>query len=201
MECLAEAGKLIETEADRLAAVVFEPVEGAGGIIPAPEGFLTGLREACTRSDVLLIVDEVATGIGRTAKLFACEHEGVTPDLMCLGKGLTGGYLPLAATLATDQVFDAFLGEPEEGKTFFHGHSYTGNPLSCAAALASLDLLEDLLPTLPRKAALYRELLAPLAEHPFVGDIRTSGLMAGIELVAEKGVRSPFPTRIKRATW
>ncbi len=192
MECLAEARNLIEAEAGRLAAVIFEPVEGAGGIIPAPEGFLTGLREACTRSDVLLIVDEVATGFGRTAKLFACEHEGVTPDLMCLGKGLTGGYLPLAATLATDRVFNAFLGEVEERKTFFHGHSYTGNPLSCAAALASLDLLEDLLPTLPPKAALYRDLLAPLSEHPFVGNIRTSGLMAGIELVAKKGGQTPF---------
>ncbi len=195
MECLAEVKKQIDAGADHLAAVIFEPVEGAGGIIPAPEGFLTGLREACTKSDVLLIVDEVATGIGRTAKLFACEHEGVTPDLMCLGKGLTGGYLPLAATLATNQVFDAFLGEVEERKTFFHGHSYTGNPLSCAAALASLDLLEDLLPALPQQATLYRDLLAPLSGHPFVGDIRTSGLMAGIELVAEKAGRIPFRYR------
>jgi adenosylmethionine---8-amino-7-oxononanoate aminotransferase len=192
LACATAATETIALQADRLAAVIFEPVEGAGGIIPAPEGYLTALRKACTEHDVLLIVDEVATGIGRTGKLFACEHEGVTPDLMCLGKGLSGGYLPLAATLATDRIFEAFLGDAKERKTFFHGHSFTGNPLSCNAALASLSLLEDLLPALPKKAARYREMLAPLADHPFVGDVRVAGFMAGIELVTDKESRTPF---------
>ncbi|AEB12610.1 adenosylmethionine--8-amino-7-oxononanoate transaminase [Marinithermus hydrothermalis] len=176
-----------------IAAVIVEPVEGAGGIIPAPEGFLRGLRALCDRYEVLLIVDEVATGFGRTGRMFACEAEGVTPDLLCLGKGITGGYLPLAATLTTERVFEAFLGEVEERKTFFHGHSYTGNPLGCAAALASLELLKRLLPKLPAKAARLKEWLDPLAQHPFVGEVRQAGFMVGIEIVADKATKRSFP--------
>src|SRR6202044_1883236 len=125
-----------------------------GGMIVQPAGFLAAVRELATRYNVLLIADEVATGFGRTGKMFACEHENVQPDLLCVAKGLTGGYLPLAATLATQKIFDAFLGEPWEGKTFFHGHTYTGNPLACAAALASLELFKrnDLIAAVQKKS-------------------------------------------------
>ena len=147
------------------------------------------------RHDVLLIADEVAVGFGRTGKMFACEHEGVSPDLLCLAKGITGGYLPLAATLATDDVYEAFLGEYEEFKTFFHGHTYTGNPLGAAVGLASLDIFaqDRVIEGLAAKIELLAGRLAAMAEHPHVGDIRQRGLMVGIELVADKGSREPFP--------
>jgi adenosylmethionine-8-amino-7-oxononanoate aminotransferase len=141
-ECLGQLEVLLQMHAPRIAAVCIEPiVQGAAGIIVHPEGFLREVRRLASAYDVLLICDEVAVGFGRTGKMFACEHEAVEPDLMCVGKGLTGGYLPLAATFATQRIFDAFLGDPWEGKTFFHGHTYTGNPLACAAAIASLELL------------------------------------------------------------
>lgn len=192
-ESLEAVEDVLRTRRDELAAVIVEPVEGAGGILPAPPGFLRELRALCDRYDVLLIVDEVATGFGRTGRLFACEADGITPDLLCLGKGLTGGYLPLAATLTTERVFEAFLGEIEERKTFFHGHSYTGNPLGCAVALASLELLLELLPLLPAKVERLRAGLAPLADHPFVAEVRQAGFMVGIEIVADRATRTPFP--------
>src|SRR5207302_3417265 len=170
-----------------IAAIAIEPIiQGAGGMIVHPPGFLRGVADLARRYDVLLIADEVAVGFGRTGKMFACEHENVEPDLMCVAKGITGGYLPLAATFATQEIFDAFLGEPWEGKTFFHGHTYTGSPLACAAALASLDLFEknDVIRAVQRKsielAAMLDENLRPL-KH--VGDIRHKGFMVGIELV------------------
>jgi adenosylmethionine-8-amino-7-oxononanoate aminotransferase len=193
--CLAKLEEILQQNADRIAAVCIEPiVQGAAGMIVHPEGFLRGVRELCTKYDVLMIADEVAVGFGRTGKMFACEHEGVSPDLMCVAKGITGGYLPLAATFATQQIFDAFLGEPWEGKTFFHGHTYTGNPLACAAALASLDLFEknNLLAEVCRKADALAAMLTPLTELPHVGDIRQKGLMVGIELVADKATKRPF---------
>jgi len=192
-ESLEAVEDVLRTRRDELAAVIVEPVEGAGGILPAPPGFLRELRALCDRYDVLLIVDEVATGFGRTGRLFACEADGITPDLLCLGKGLTGGYLPLAATLTTERVFEAFLGEIEERKTFFHGHSYTGNPLGCAVALASLELLLERLPALPAKVERLRAGLAPLADHPFVAEVRQAGFMVGIEIVADRATRTPFP--------
>ena len=135
---------MLAREQGRVCAVVLEPgVQAAAGMIVLPEGFLSGVAEACRRHGALLILDEVATGFGRTGTLFACQREGVSPDLLCLAKGLTGGYLPVAATLATDAVYDAFLGRYEEYRHFFHGHTYTGNPLGCAAALATLRLLAD----------------------------------------------------------
>ena len=169
-----------------IAAVIVEPVEGAGVIIPAPAGFLKGLRALCDEHGVLLIVDEVATGFGRTGTMFACDTEGVSPDLLCVGKGLTGGYLPVGATIASTEVYETFLGEPSEAKTFFHGHSYTGNPLGCAAALANLDLLETLLPSLPAKVDRIADQLAPIAADPFVADVRQAGFMVGIELMADR---------------
>ena len=179
-----------------LAAVIVEPVmQGAAGMIAQPPGYLARVRDVTRQHNVLLIADEVAVGFGRTGTMFACEHEGVSPDLLCLAKGITGGYLPLAATLATDEVYQAFLGAYEEFKTFFHGHTYTGNPLGAAVGLASLDIFakDRVLAGLPAKTAQVAGRLEKMAEHPHVGDIRQRGLMAGIELVADKSTREPFP--------
>ena len=195
LACADELEHLIADHADDVAAVVIEPlVQGAAGIITAPDGYLRRAREACDRHGVLLIADEVAVGFGRTGSMFACEQEEVTPDLLCLGKGLTGGYLPVAATLATDAVFEAFLGNPASGRTFYHGHTYTGNPLGCAAALASLDVFEaeETLAGVAPRAALMAEALAGMADLPHVGDARQRGLMAGVELVADRSTKTPF---------
>jgi len=196
--CLAALEGLLRDHAKRLAAIAIEPVvQGAAGMIVQPPGFLTEVSRLADRYDVLLIADEVATGFGRTGKMFACEHEGVAPDLMCVAKGITGGYLPLAATFATQKIFDAFLGEPWEGKTFYHGHTYTGNPLACAAALASLDLFErnDLVRAVDDKARALAELLRPLADLRHVGDVRQKGFMVGVELVQNKETRKLFDAR------
>jgi adenosylmethionine-8-amino-7-oxononanoate aminotransferase len=144
---------------------------------------------------VLLIADEVATGFGRTGKMFACEHEGVTPDLMAISKGLTGGYMPLAVTLTTDEIYQGFLGAYDEFKTFFHGHSFTGNPLGCSVALANLQVFrqEKTLSRLSSKIKLLTQWLAPFADMPHVGDIRQRGFMVGIELVKDKLTKEPFP--------
>ncbi len=198
-ECLGKLEAILREHGNRIAAVCIEPiVQGAAGMIVHPEGFLRGVRELCTKYDVLMIADEVAVGFGRTGRMFACEHEGVEPDLMCTAKGITGGYLPLAATFATQHIFDAFLGAPSEGRTFFHGHTYTGNSLACAAALASLDLFEkhDLVRSVQQKAAVLSELLKPMKELRHIGDIRQKGFMVGIELVADKQTGQPFdPSR------
>jgi adenosylmethionine-8-amino-7-oxononanoate aminotransferase len=186
---------ILKEHNSRLAAVCIEPiVQGAAGMIVHPEGFLRSVRELCTKHDVLLIADEVAVGFGRTGKMFACEHENVTPDLMCVAKGITGGYLPLAATLATQDIFDAFLGKPSDGRTFFHGHTYTGNPLACAAALASLELFEknDLIRAVQRKSAELSAMLETLRPLRHIGEIRQKGLMVGIEMVADRQTRRPF---------
>jgi adenosylmethionine-8-amino-7-oxononanoate aminotransferase len=193
-QALACLERLLEQNHQRIAAVCIEPiVQGAAGMIVHPEGFLRGVRELCTKYDVLMIADEVAVGFGRTGRMFACEHEGVEPDLMCVAKGISGGYLPLAATFATQQIFDAFLGEPWEGRTFYHGHTYTGNPLTCAAALASLDLFErnDFLASVRKKADALSAMLEPLKSLPHVGDIRQKGFMVGIELVSDKATKKP----------
>lgn len=187
----------------RVAAVVVEPiVQGAAGIIVQPPGYLRGVADLCKKHDTLLIADEVATGFGRTGAMFACELEGVEPDMMCLGKGITGGYLPLAATLCTDAVEAAFCGELDEHRTLYHGHTYTGNPLAAAAANASLDLFEqnDLLSVVNTKAAAVAERLDALRDaerYPFVGDVRQKGLMVGIELVppGERGATGFDPSR------
>ncbi len=178
--------ELLAAHGHEIAAVIVEPlVQGAAGMLMHPPGYLRAVRDLCHEFGVLLICDEVATGFGRTGTMFACEQEGVSPDLMCLAKGLTGGYLPLAATLATEAIHDAFLGEFAELKTFFHGHTYTGNPLACAAALANLETfeIERTLERLQPKIALLAELLdrhvAPLAG---VREIRRRGFMTGIEL-------------------
>jgi adenosylmethionine---8-amino-7-oxononanoate aminotransferase len=182
---LDDMDRLLAAHAGDVAAVIMEPlVQGAAGMLVHPEGYLRGVRELCDRHGVLLILDEVATGFGRTGRMFACEHEEVAPDLMCLAKGITGGYLPLAATLATEEIYEGFLGEVEEFRTFFHGHTYTGNPLACAAALATLDVFEEerTLEGLGPKIELLAELLDPLAAWAPIRQVRQCGFMVGIEL-------------------
>jgi len=181
----ADLERVLSLHEEEVAAVIVEPlVQGAAGMLTHPPGYLGAVRELCDRFGVLLICDEVATGFGRTGTMFACEHEQVAPDLLCLAKGLTGGYLPLAATLTTERVYERFLGAPEEGRTFFHGHTYTGNPLSCAAALASLDAFERerTIERLQPKVRLLGELLAGVAEMPEVTEVRGRGMMVGIDL-------------------
>ncbi len=188
-QCLAALERILDENSPRIAAVCIEPiVQGAAGMIVQPEGFLSSVAQLCKRYNVLLIADEVAVGFGRTGKMFACEHESVQPDLMCVAKGISGGYLPLAATFATQKIFDAFLGEPSEGKTFYHGHTYTGNPLACTAALASLELFEkdNLIARVRKNSAWLEEKLTPLARLPRVKEIRQKGTMIGIELAADK---------------
>lgn len=194
--CEAALERVFAERAGRIAGFVLEPlVQGAAGILVHPPGWLRRVRDLTRRHDVLLIADEVATGFGRTGTLFACEQEQVAPDLLCLSKGLTAGYLPLAATLATDAVYEAFLAEPAEGKTFYHGHTYTGNPLACAAALASLALFErrNVLANVRKNEELLARRLTELRGHAHVGDIRQKGIMVGIELVADRGSQAPFP--------
>jgi len=198
---LAQLEAALVEHAQSLAAVVIEPLlQAAAGIVTHPPGFLRGVRELTTKYGVLLIADEVAVGMGRTGKMFACEHEGVSPDFLCLAKGLTGGYLPLAATLTTDQVFNAFLGRYDESKSFFHGHTYGGNPLGAAAALATFDVFaeEQTLGNLQPKIARLANHLARLADHPHVGDVRQRGLIAGIELVRDRQTKEPYPWSEKR---
>ena len=196
MACLDELERLIIAHREVLAGMVMEPLlQGAGGMIVHPAGYLRGVRELCDRHEVLLITDEVATGFGRTGQMFACQHEGVTPDIMALSKGLSAGYLPLAATLATEAIYEAFLGNYAELKTFFHGHTFTGNPLACAVGLKSLELFEEdrLLETLQPKIAQLGGWLKRLAAHPRVGDVRQCGLAAGIELVQDRNSKTPYP--------
>jgi adenosylmethionine-8-amino-7-oxononanoate aminotransferase len=195
-QCLAELVRQVEEHHGELASVILEPVmQGAAGMIPQPPGYLAKVREVTRQHEVLLICDEVATGFGRTGKMFACENEIVTPDLLCLSKGITGGYLPLAATLATDEIYQAFLGEFQEFKTLFHGHTFTGNPLAAAVALANLEVFEKdrVLKNLDAKIELLEARLYEMASHPHVGDVRQRGFMVGIELVADKKTREPFP--------
>ena len=185
---LADMERLLSGHGGEVAAVIMEPlVQGAAGMLVHPEGYLRGVRELCDHHGVLLILDEVATGFGRTGRMFACEHEGVAPDLLCLAKGISGGYLPLAATLATERIYEGFLGEFEEFRTFFHGHTYTGNPLACAAALATLDVFreERTLEALEGKIELLAKLLEPVAAHPAVSEVRRVGFMVGIELAEQ----------------
>jgi adenosylmethionine-8-amino-7-oxononanoate aminotransferase len=198
--CVDELARLVREHADTLAAVVIEPlVQAAAGMITAPAGYLRRVREVTRECDVLLIADEVAVGFGRTGTLFACSQEEVTPDFLCLAKGLTGGYLPLAATLTTDEVYHAFLGPAEARRTFYHGHTYTGNPLGAATALASLDLLKQPtgLAALPEKIQRLARHLDRLRDLPHVGEIRQKGLMAGIELVRDRQAREPFDPQFR----
>ncbi len=196
MPCLGALEKLIIENCSSMAGMVIEPLlQGAGGMLVQPEGYLKGVRELCDRYGILLITDEVATGFGRTGRMFACEHEGVLPDIMAVSKGLCAGYLPLAATLATDEIYQAFLGNYAELKTFFHGHTFTGNPLACAVALRSLELFEEnsLLESVNDRSLQLKKHLKRLEDLPAVGDVRQCGLAAGVELVKDKGTKEPYP--------
>src|SRR5262245_28028239 len=194
---IGEAERTLAAEGDTLAAVIVEPlVQGAAGMWIHPPAYLRALRALARRHGALFVADEVATGFGRTGRMFACEHAAVTPDLMCIAKGITGGYLPLAPTLATEDVFAAFLAPYEDFRAFFHGHTYTGNALACAVALASLDVfrVERTLERLaPKIAHLAERLAADVAPLSHVGEVRQQGFMVGIELVAERASRTPYP--------
>jgi adenosylmethionine-8-amino-7-oxononanoate aminotransferase len=194
--CLAAAERLFQEKGDQLAALVVEPlIQGAAGMLTQPPGFLHRLAELCRAHEVLLICDEVATGFGRTGTLFAVEQERVQPDFLCLAKGLSGGYLPLAATLTSEAVYEAFLGDAASMRTFFHGHTFTGNALGCAAALASLRLFETerVLERLKATLAALEPKLAGLAELPHVGEVRQRGAMVGIELVQHRRTKEAYP--------
>jgi adenosylmethionine-8-amino-7-oxononanoate aminotransferase len=182
---VAHLARLLASHEEEIAAVIVEPlVQGAAGMLVHPPGYLRAVRELCDHFGVLLICDEVATGFGRTGTMFACEQEQVSPDLLCLAKGLTGGYMPLSATMATERIYEGFLGAPEAQRTFFHGHTYTGNPLACAAALASLDAFEEerTILRLRPKIRLLGELLEEVAQMPEVVEVRGRGFMVGIDL-------------------
>ena len=200
LACADELGRILEKNHKEIAAVIMEPyVQAAGGMIVSPEGYLKKVREYCDKYDVLMILDEVATGFGRTGKMFACEHEGVTPDILVLGKGLTGGYLPLSATITTQEIYDEFLGNYDEYKTFFHGHSYAGNPLSCAAAMGNLEAFRNnnTLEELQGKIDFLEEELKEFLSLDHVGNVRNKGFMVGIELVKDRESGETFEPGLK----
>ncbi|MHC5083201.1 MAG: adenosylmethionine--8-amino-7-oxononanoate transaminase [Planctomycetota bacterium] len=191
---------ILKAHGDTIAAIVVEPlVQGAAGIVVHPKGFLKSVETLARKYGVLLVVDEVAMGFGRTGKMFACEHEGVEPDLLCMAKGISAGYLPLAATLTTQKIFDAFAVSGDIKKTFYHGHTYTGNALGCAAALASLELFEEnrILETMGEKIDLIADFFKRFSELPNVGDVRQCGMIGAIELVADRQSKEPFPAAKK----
>jgi adenosylmethionine-8-amino-7-oxononanoate aminotransferase len=196
---LAAARELIAASRDELAAVVVEPMmQGAAGMWNHSADYLRALTQLARAAGALVIFDEVAVGFGRTGKMFACEHADLAPDLMCLGKGITGGYLPLAATLASEAIFEAFLGEPHEYRAFYYGHTYTGNPLAAAAALANLGVfreervIERLQPLIARMSG---ALAQRFAGHPRVADIRQAGLMVGIEVMKDPKTSAAYSSR------
>jgi len=201
LACLKEATDLIDQHAETLAAVVVEPiVQGASGMITQPEGWLKGLADHCRKRNVLLILDEVAVGFGRTGTMFACEQEAVSPDFICLAKGLTGGYLPMAATVTTNTIYNAFRGDPSNPKTFYHGHTFTGNPLGSAVALAVLDAFEHdhILENVNRQAKRISERFdRDLKGRRFIGEIRQRGLMIGVDLVQDRATQMEFPAHLK----
>ena len=194
---LGEAEEKIAENKNSLAALVMEPLmQGAAGMWPQPVKYLQSLRDICDANGILLVLDEVATGFGRTGKMFACDHAGVKPDILCLAKGITAGYLPLSATLTTEEIFSAFLGEYKEFKTFFHGHTYTGNPLACAAAFANLEIFEsgNIVERMqPKISYLERRLKDEISSLAHVSDVRQWGFMVGIELVEDKSQKNNYP--------
>ncbi len=200
LKCIDQVEELMANHGHEVCALVIEPlVQGAAGILLQPQGYLKRIRELCTRYNIFMIADEVAVGFGKTGKMFACEHEDVVPDIMALAKGITGGYLPLAATLATEEIFNGFLGAHEEFKTFFHGHTYTGNPLACAVAEANIDIFkeENVIENLQGKIKHLTEKLKAFSDLSHVGDIRQKGIMVGIELVISGDIKEEYPAKEK----
>jgi adenosylmethionine-8-amino-7-oxononanoate aminotransferase len=194
-DCVKELETMIKENHQELAALVIEPlVQGAGGIITAPKGYLAQARELCDKYNILMLVDEVAVGFGRTGKMFACEHEDVQPDIMSVAKGISGGYLPISATLTTDEIYNAFYDDYETQKTFFHGHSYTGNPLAAAVSVANLELFEkeDIIGKMQEKIKVIADKLEEFKELKHIGDVRQCGFMVGIELVKDKETKQAY---------
>ncbi len=192
---LAITEQLLQKHHEEIAACIMEPlIQCAAGIVTHPPGFLRGIERLCRKYNILLIADEIAVGFGRTGTLFACEQEGIEPDFLCLGKGLTAGYLPMSATLTQERIWNSFLGSDADNNAFFHGHTYGGSPLAAAVALRNLDLFDQhsVLPRVNEAGKYLRECLAPLEQHPHVGDIRHRGLIFGIELVQDRGSRQRF---------
>ncbi len=197
-QCLQDVERILQTNGRNIAAAIIEPLmQAAGGMIKMPTGYLKAFAALCRKYGILLIADEVATGFGRTGTLFACQQEGVKPDFMCLSKGITGGYLPLAVTLTDEKIYQGFLGCYEEFKTFFHGHTYTANPLACAAAIATINILKKdrIIESLPAKVEHLGKQLTSLKDLPNVVDVRQVGLMAGIELAKDRITLKDFPAK------
>lgn len=207
LACVEQFEKIVKRHKDEVCAVIIEPiVQGAAGMIVQPDGFLSAVWGIAKENDLLFITDEVATGFGRTGNMFACEKENVRPDFLCVAKSITGGYLPLAATLTTDEIFRGFLGKFEDFKTFFHGHTYTGNPLACSVAVKNLELYEEeqLIGKLKGKIALLQKELQGFYQLMHVGDVRQKGFMIGIELVKNRKTKRPYPHKEKigqKVTW
>lgn len=199
-ECIKEVEQILSKDHKKIAAAIIEPLnQASGGMIIMPKGFIKEYADLCKKYGVLLICDEVATGFGRTGKMFAVEHETIKPDFICLSKGITGGYLPFAVTATTNEIYNAFLGNYEEFKTFFHGHSYTANPLGCAAATAVIDIFEKnkVLKKLQPKIKYFEKELSKLSKHSKVGNIRHCGFMAGIEIVQDKKTGKSYESKLK----
>jgi adenosylmethionine-8-amino-7-oxononanoate transaminase len=199
-ECIKEVETILAKKHKEIAAAIIEPLnQASAGMVVMPKGYVKEYANLCKKYGILLICDEVATGFGRTGKMFAVEHENVKPDFMCLSKGITGGYLPFAVTATTNEIYNSFLGKYEEFKTFFHGHSYTANPLACAASIAVIDILtkDKMLKKLQPKIKHLEKELSLLAVHPKVGNIRHCGVMAGIEIVNDKKTRKPYDYKLK----
>ena len=198
--CLNEIERILTEHATEIAGIIVEPlIQGAGGMLVAPEGLLKGIETLAQQHETLLIVDEVMTGFGRTGKMWACEHEDVSPNLLCTAKGLAAGYLPLAATLTTDEIYNAFLGEYRERKTFFHGHTFTGNPLACAVALENIAIFEreHLLSRLQTTISHFQKRLQEFYQLAHVGEVRARGLAAGVELIKNPNTNEPYPLEEK----
>ncbi|RPI54333.1 MAG: adenosylmethionine--8-amino-7-oxononanoate transaminase [Deltaproteobacteria bacterium] len=203
LECLSPLEKLLADKGNKIAGIILEPLlQAAGGMIVYPVEYLKRLAEIVSHHRVHLILDEVATGFGRTGRMFALEHAGISPDFLCLSKGLTAGYMPMAATITTDDVYNAFYADYKEGKTFFHGHTFTGNPLASSAALASLEIFEqeNVLDGLQDKISALQSGINSFGELPMVGDVRGIGMVAAIELVMDRKTRTAFPPE-KRVGW
>jgi len=200
-ECFENAEKAFERYAGETCAIIAEPLlQGSAGMRIYPPVYLKKLRELCNQYDVLLIADEIATGFGRTGKMFACDHAGITPDILCISKGLTGGYMPMAITITTDKIYDAFYADYNEGKAFMHSHTYSGNPLGCSAALAVQKILREdriLEDSAVRAKYLHEKLCDTLLDHPNIGEIRHIGLINAIELVTNKKAKTGFDSRLR----
>ncbi len=200
LECFRLLEERVNDRADRICAIIVEPLlMGAGGMLVYPPEYLKRLRELCDRTGAHLILDEVATGFGRTGKMFAFEHARICPDFLCLSKGITGGTLPLAVTVTNEEVFQAFYADYTEGKTFFHGHTFTANPICAASALGSLDVFEqeDVMARLPERVSFLQDEKSRLLDVPMVGDVRGIGMVAAFELVRDKETRAPFDPALR----